>query len=427
MGDPTMRSQTLYRVRTMAKELKERHKKEKKLATSRPIQNLSELLLDKNEMTQLIQFYWNVMESTYRVLHGPTFWSKYRIFCEQPSNTSEDFIAILLLIVACTRCIYTKQQTSYRGLTSVNRDEAITSILACEDWISRQSRKYTSIELVQIRVLLYIAKRMNSYHAKRSWEEAASLLNFALGIGLHRDPMLLEKAIGACSNSDIKKMTSAHEKEMRRRIWATIIELELQAAFDRGFPSSINSLSADCGTPSNIGDEELEEISKQLPFSKTPEFYTANSFLRISSRSFALRSEMNRIINDPKIHLSYDGLLHYHSRTMEELEKMPRWVDTHRRNDNASSVSALPALLLDIQLRQYLLLLHLPYAQHADSKSRYSYSRMVCLNAANTILEHHSKLVASGNFTLNLLRHDVFRSALAMCHSVILWKSVQSK
>jgi hypothetical protein len=136
---------------------------------------------------------------------------------------------------------------------------------------------------------------------------------------------------------------------------------------------------------------------------------------------------MNQVINQPRSKLSYDEMLHYHNRTMEELDAMPAWVDVERRTNSITSTSAVPALLLDVQLRQYLLLLHLPFAQQADINERYRYSKMVCLNAANIILNHHFKLAASDNRTLNHLRDDVFRAALAMCHSIIFWNAAQGQ
>jgi len=77
-------------------------------------------------------------------------------------------------------------------------------------------------------------------------------------------------------------------------------------------------------------------------------------------------------------------------------------------------------------LRQFILSLHLPYAQRVGTDWRYSYSRMVCIDTAYTILEHHWKLGSNGNYTLNFLREDVFRAGLALCHSAISGKAVQS-
>jgi hypothetical protein len=422
MGDPTMHSRSLHRVQKIARKLNEKWKEEAALIAAKPVLNLADLLGGQNDTTLSISLYWSVMENTYRVLHGPTFWAKYRPFWTDRSSVSEAFIAIILLVVASVKCLSPNQPMTHVGLSSTGREEAKTIVKACEQWINRQSKKDTCIEHVQIRVLLYIAKRINCIHDARGWEEATALTTMGIQMGLHRDTNLIEKGCHGCTFT-LNQGTSEYEKEMRRRLWATIRELELQAAFDRGVFSSSNALASDCGAASNIGDDDFGELSDQVLSLNSGEAYTSGSFLALSNRSFLLRAEVNRIINDPKINLSYDEMLQYHARMMEELETMPSWVDANRNTNNVPSSSTLPALLLDIQLRQYLLLLHLPFAQLADENSRYCYSRMVCLNGANNILDYHSKLAASGNYVLNLLRGDVFRSALVVCHSVISWNS----
>jgi hypothetical protein len=134
---------------------------------------------------------------------------------------------------------------------------------------------------------------------------------------------------------------------------------------------------------------------------------------------------MNQMIHDPEMHISYDELLYQHNKTLEELETMPVWADEYQFDDDESSSSLLPTVLWDIRLRQYLLVLHLPFAQRVDTNPRYCYSRVVCLSTANTILDRHSKPSLSGNYSLNLLREDVFQSTLAMCRSIISWSVLQ--
>jgi hypothetical protein len=425
MDDPTIRSKSLHRVRALANTLNQKRKEEKNLAATRPPRKLLDLLPPTNEIAQTLQLYWSSMEYTYRVLHAPTFWVKYRAFSKDPSSASEAFAATLLLIVASVRCLGPTRETSYRGLSSVGRDEAMASIKACEGWLLGQSRKQLPMELLQIRVLLYVAKRANGLHVKRGWEEATALVTFAVGMGLHRNASLLYKGCrGEGAGANLQ--TSQYEKEMRRRIWTTIIELELQAAFDRGM-FTMSLLSTDCGAPSNIDDADLVESSEELAPSKSVESFTPCSFLSLSGRSFSLRSAISQAINDPHKQISYDEMLSYHNMIMEDLDTMPPWVRSNRRTNTTTTPATMPALLLDIQLRQYLIILHLPFARHADVDPRYRFSRTVCLNAANTILEFHSKLIATGNYTLNLLREDVFRSALAMCHSIMSWNATQGQ
>ncbi|KAH8422895.1 fungal specific transcription factor domain-containing protein [Aspergillus melleus] len=64
-------------------------------------------------------------------------------------------------------------------------------------------------------------------------------------IGLHRDPSLC-------------KSMSPYWAEIRRRLWATTLELDLQAALSLGTPVSISQSEYDCRPPSKFDDEDLQ-------------------------------------------------------------------------------------------------------------------------------------------------------------------------
>lgn len=297
---------------------------------------------------------------------------------------------------------------------------------ACESWLNRQSRKHLTIEAFQIRILLYIAKQTNCIKSKQLWENATALLNFGLATGLHQDPTKIDKILvnEKPGSGPHKQQNSAYEREMRRRIWATMVELELQVSFDRGLPSSRTVLIADCGVPSNLSDEEFGSDSPSLPGPETRETFTASSYLRLSNESLQLRVTLNDLINNTSARLSYDDLLSYDERITKALESLPKWV--HSALDSGN-VAMVPAVLLDIQLRQFQLSLHIPFARRVGTNPRYKYSKMMCVNNANRILELHLKLAGSGLHTLNVLRDDVFRASMAMCHNMVLWGSLKSK
>jgi hypothetical protein len=128
-------------------------------------------------------------------------------------------------------------------------------------------------------------------------------------------------------------------------------------------------------------------------------------------------------VNASSMHLSYEDVLRYDEEISEQLAAIPKWKST-----NVSSEShTFSRLLLDIQLRQFLILLHSPFVGPAESNSRASFSRAACINAAITILEHHYQLRSAGTHLLYLLRNDVYRASMAIFHSVSLSKSIQGR
>jgi hypothetical protein len=57
---------------------------------------------------------------------------------------------------------------------------------------------------------------------KEFYQETQAHIAYMRAIGLHRDPDIFK---GRCTT---------FESEIRRRLWATSLELELQASIDRG-------------------------------------------------------------------------------------------------------------------------------------------------------------------------------------------------
>jgi hypothetical protein len=184
---------------------------------------------------------------------------------------------------------------------------------------------------------------------------------------------------------------------------------------------------------SNIGKESNLHTEQAHTGSSLPTALASqappSSFLSMSRQSYALCSAMNQMTDHPEMDISYDELLNQHAKAMEELNQLPLTDDGYRSDgdDNESPSSELPTFLWSIRLRQYLLVLHLPFAQKADMDARFSYSRIVCLTTANTILDQYSKPTLSRNYSINLLREDVFRSTLAVCRSIMCWNIVEGK
>jgi hypothetical protein len=120
-----------------------------------------------------------------------------------------------------------------------------------------------------------------------------------MSAGFHRDPNLLGEKV------------SVFDQEMRRRLWASMIELELQASVDRGMPSASAGVPSDSATILNVNDEDLTGEGDSLPTPKPWDEYTAGSFLHISRASFSIRVSLNSLVNDLSTSLRYDEVLNY--------------------------------------------------------------------------------------------------------------------
>lgn len=369
---------------------------------------LASLLPQRKIVDQLVQIYVDNFETTHRILHLPSFWEEYTRLWTLPHEARPEFVALVLLMIATTNCIKDKSPSMFRGDSSVERETAIMWIRSCDSWLRSQSQKHTTLSIYQLHCLSFMAKQMNSVKRKRTWMSAGNLMRLAMSAGLHRDAQIVN--LRHARHLGHKKV-SLFEQEMRRRIWTTISELELQAAQERGMPAMTRDLVEDCGHPLNIDDEEFNQASEKLPESKPLSHFSRSSYLHLSRSSWPLRIELTSLINGPNSQMPYEDVILYDKRIMQALDAIPHW------NDPASMVSRI---LLQIQLQQLLLFLHRPFARDELWGTRYDYSAIVHLRSAMTIIDLHDQLSSIGNSYLCLFRNDTLGAALSICYNVSL-------
>lgn len=186
------------------------------------VPSLRTLLPDRATVDKVVGTYFATFEKTYRILHVPTFLSLYQTYWDAPVPPNSDFDAIILAIMACTLCISTHETTRYGSEGSTFRSQAIVWLQACEAWLRCQSNKHRSLATLQVRCLRLLALSTTCYKTKEYYQEVQQHMTLMRSYGMHRDPSIL----GA--------RCSIFEGEMRRRLWATTMELELQASIDKG-------------------------------------------------------------------------------------------------------------------------------------------------------------------------------------------------
>jgi len=203
--------------------------------------------------------------------------------------------------------------------------------------------------------LRVLAASANCLKTKLAYGGAEAMLTYFKAAGLHRDPSLLD---GRCSPFD---------GEMRRRLWATACSLELQASIDRGAPSALSGFPVDCRPPLNVDDDDLTLDMARLPMPKPSIQYSSAAFLHIASMSLPLRIELCALANDPSSQLRHEEVLRYEQQILDALDQIPSWTDPHSKQATA---------LLELQLRQFLIIIHAPFARYSGSSSS-RYSRML--------------------------------------------------
>ncbi|KAI1393750.1 uncharacterized protein F4822DRAFT_23208 [Hypoxylon trugodes] len=354
---------------------------------------LESLLPPKEDTDILVSFYLDNLEQIHRIVHIPTFKEEYAN-CWIPQRPRHPAMtALILAMISISACATTADATF---IATRYRAVCTQWISTCEEWLKQQSPKHRKFIHYQISCLVYLAKRAAMIGKKRWWKETSSLIQDSIIYGLHCESTL--------------STAIPYIREMKRRIWAVLRELDLQNTFEYGLPSLLHNIESDIAPPTNINDDDFDETSKEIPAPKPPGEYTYTSYQVHSSRSWSLRLEISQRLFSPKFSkpLSYDEVLRYTHRIAREIEAIPSW-DTE---------NALTHAYLLFQLKTCILALHQPYLHKNDG--RYWLSETACYHASRDILLLHSKLAELGIQSSTVLREDLLLASLNLVQITML-------
>lgn len=377
-----------------------------------PDPQLEALLPTKEETDALVTVYLDTFEQLHRIVHIPTFRREYARFWDPPETRPlgarrAAFTALVLAIMSISCCLYSHPSIKFVGMMSDNHSSAVKWVTTVDNWLSHQSQKHRKLIHYQIACLLYLGKRVNTIKKKRFWTGAGALIQDGISLGLHRDTRHMAGKM------------SAYNQEMRRRIWATVQELDMQASFDFGLPTLTSQVHYDVAAPCNLDDNEFDEDTVEVPPSRPPEVYTFSSYQHVSRQSLPLRLELSRVLYGPPGQADYDDVVRYTNDLMREIDALPSW-DQDSGGPHNSKKPILAYTLLHIQLRQYILPLHQQYVKPGAQGTRHQYSENVSYNAARDIVLLHDKLYEQGVQALNFLREDTLTTAIKLCSVTML-------
>lgn len=362
-------------------------------------ETLIALVPEQTRVDALVREYFETLETTYRVLHAPSFFRKYKEFWASPKVSSPVFVVQLLLVCASVNSAI-PGALGFVGRSSVRRDASLKWIEVCESWHDLQSQKHMTLEVFQVQVLLNIARKLNCVKIKREWTVAGHLLRQAMSAGLHREPTFLSSTI------------SVFDQEMRRRLWFTILELELEASLDRGMKPGLGPFDWDCLPPLNLHDEDFDATTEKMPPGRPLTDFTRTSFLCLAQQHLSLRMEIVSRINSIRGSMGNETAIDLDQKIRHLLDNLPRWTDNAAR--------AMAKDLSELVLYEYLLLIHQPFAAQPDAQARHFYSRVSRRNAALWTLKTFVELRPSSALTCINLRDDLFRAGLALCHDIVV-------
>lgn len=360
---------------------------------------------------ELLNIYITRFEATHRVLHIPTLLKEYNTYWNSPHTANATSVIQVLLTMATALSLRENLtcDVKVRGRDAVTRDTAAVWIQACEFWVSTNlSKPPHSWTTLATNCLLVIAKRANHIQGNEFWITTGALMRSAMAAGYHREPNRMANI-------------SVFHREMRRRLWATVIELDLQASMERGMPPTLRKEDFNTRPPLNINDDAVQEAAEEPPTQMPLECLTDTSFQAIAYHSVGLRLRICALINNSHVKTvesHFSEALAMDEEIMQALMAIPTtWVST-AVDELRTQRPLYLRTMLDLLLRQQLILLHMPFATLSEHNARFGHSRRARLEAATSILSQFKMLVDYGIFPPSGCNNFQFQAALTICHEL---------
>ncbi|CEJ91922.1 hypothetical protein VHEMI07605 [[Torrubiella] hemipterigena] len=330
------------------------------ITESRPSMKLP-LRYDARKMAEC---YFNSFEPIYRILHEPSFWTEFDEFWSLGDTCSDSIRFKILLVVA----IGSSTETS-SGRTEDMRIMAMQWVRSADAWLLAASKKdVLSLSGIQLHCLIILSRQILAINTDSVWASVGSLLHKAMQAGLHRDPKQLPQM-------------PLLRAELRRRLWATVLEIYLQSSLDAEMPPRISVDDFDTESPANIDDQDIDDSTTAFP--EYPEQRYTSTSLQIALLELApVRLRILSLVHAFRSEPRYADVM---SLSMELSQAYHR-VEAHLETYTGSGFMSLHESLFYSSVCRFFFPLHLPFATIAQSNPEFYYSLKISIDIAKELI-----------------------------------------
>lgn len=324
------------------------------------------LLPSRKVAGMLVEAYLQSVETVYGILDVQEFQRLYEQYWRDPVSVPSGFETSMTLIFAIGVSVCTADH-------GVSRKTVKHWVYLASEWLNHPRAKMR-LDLWSLRshCLWLLARQCNGVDGKTTALSACSLVATAMHMGLHVDPTHLAES-----------QVSPREREVRRRLWAAVLELELQASMDSGVRPLIREDDYDCAPPSNLHDLPRSTTSAHTPILPM-EQYTQSSIQILLARALPIRLKIVRFVNDFRPGLRYQEALALSKELVEEMRRGNTLIESWRKSN--APITPFQTEIFNILMHRFLLALHYSYALKAKDEPLFYYSSKVCLDSSLAML-----------------------------------------
>ncbi len=382
---------------------------------------------------KLMEMYTTNFEDAMRVFHIPTLYRQYTDFWSNPDRGSEQygmFVPQLTVIMAATVALADEEfKKAYPAAVEYLQKPAINLV---RSWLSKLSRKQrTELTNLQTETLVLSARHMHLETPEEVWRMTGALVRSAMVMGLHLD-------LSACTD------LSVYQKEVRRRLWLTVVELDLQSSILSGMPITIPDIDFTPLMPLNICDVDYHPDMTELPPAKPLTEWTDTLTHITLGMSLSARIRAMAMVQTPGPNLDLDEAMDQGRRIVECLRQIP-----HPLRLDPPAVPDEPALKLfnrvrlNLYIRRPLISLYRSIIKKCGATETPPEVWDILLNSSLTVLSYqdyfdptvsdidYHNLPGYWQLYQTFCRNDILQAALSVCAYMRLapspWRAQHSK
>lgn len=208
------------------------------------------------------------------------------------------------------------------------------------------------------------------------WVLFGMIVRLALRMGYHRDASRFPRI-------------SPFQAEMRRRVWAAIIQLDIIASSHFGLPRMVKESQSDTEEPHNLLEEDIHEGLTEVPPERPATIETPIQYLIVKNRLYQVYDTISDSLISPRPS-SYTEVMRLDKVLHDTYQAIPPALIMRPMTQSIMDTYdvIVRRLFLALLFHRAQCVLHRKYMIPAKTDDRYAYSRTTCIQAALKILHY---------------------------------------
>ncbi|EFW13200.1 conserved hypothetical protein [Coccidioides posadasii str. Silveira] len=318
----------------------------------------------------LICHFFENMEISPLILHSPTFRKEYENFRRDPTTASIIWLSMVFGMMSLSSSFLLLSNVDPEREESLRMDVREYRERCAQCLISGNYTKPGKYNLPAL--IIYLAcERMR----KEEFDHGlpilfAMIVSLALRMGYHRDASHYPNL-------------SPFAGEIRRRLWAVVVQLDQMISVAVGVPRLIDDSKTDNSPPRNLREEDFSEDSAELPPPRPLADPTVVTYVLARLKLIRFLGKTTDLAN-ATVPPRYETVLEFDRELSNIYGQLPTFYKLGEGPDTQDSLTFLQRLSFESLYEQARCTLHRKYLTAQDP--RYAYSREACVDAAMNML-----------------------------------------